>query len=263
VNGGIALKMDLYYPQNRSDSMPVVVYLHGGAWEFGTKLSEGGIVDFNPLLMHGYVIASVDYRLAPQFKFPAQIDDVKCSIRSLRAHAGDYHIDPQRIGVWGASAGAHLAALLGVTDKSAGFDNAGGYTDQSSAVQAVVDMFGPTDLLQPGFVPNTNDIAQAVFGVPAHSPSPVLKRASPVTYVGPGDAPFLVIHGAEDTVVPLSQSTEFVDRLHKAGDAAILVVVQNAGHGLAPTEQGMMTPSPTQVLTMITDFFNSDLQKKT
>ncbi len=259
--GKIALKMDLYYPKTRAASMPVVLYLHGGAWEFGTKLSSGGIVNFSPLLERGFVIASADYRLAPPDKFPAQIYDVKCAVRSLRARAGQYNIDPQRIGVWGASAGAHLAMLLGVTDRSAGFEGDEGYGDQSSRVQAVVDMFGPADLTAPGFVQNTQGISQAVFGVPANSSSDVLKKASPITYVSKDDPPFLVVQGAQDTVVPLSQSREFVARLKAAGVPVIFIVVRNAGHGLAPTEQGPMTPNPVAVLGSVADFFTATLRK--
>ena len=97
------------------------------------------------LTARGYVVAAIDYRLAPQYKWPAQIEDVKCAVRYLRTNAATYGIDPSRIGSWGESSGAHLASMLGVTDPSAGFEGKEGKLDQSTTVQVVVDMCGPTD----------------------------------------------------------------------------------------------------------------------
>jgi hypothetical protein len=184
---GVALQMDVYQPETGEGARPAVLFLHAGAWVMGDKLNTGGIVDFGELLQRGYVVASIDYGLPPDFTFPAQLQNAQCAVRYLRAEAGKHNIDPQRIAVWGASAGGHLAALLGVVDEGAGFAPAGGHEEQSSRVQAVVDLFGPADLQQPAFVPNTDEIARAVFGAEGAGPSPALERASPVTYVSVDD----------------------------------------------------------------------------
>src|SRR5512140_2368186 len=134
-------KMDLYFP-GAGGPWPVVAYVHGGGWRYGDK-SEAGLLAAG-MTARGYLVASINYRLYPAGKFPDMIEDVKCAVRSLRAHAGQYNLDPARIAAVGISAGGHLVALLGTADKSAGWD-VGEYLDQSSRVQAVVAMAAPTD----------------------------------------------------------------------------------------------------------------------
>ena len=130
---------------------PAAIYIHGGAWVSGDHTTGGFIIDeIGPALnADGFVVMSIDYRLGPQAQWPAQIEDAKCAVRYLRANAGLLHVDPAEIGVWGHSAGGHLAALVGTAGPSAGWD-VGQYTNESSAVQAVVDMAGPSDLLSVG-----------------------------------------------------------------------------------------------------------------
>ena len=146
TNDGVALKMDVHYPHAMSKPAPVAVYVHGGSWSSGSKSDSIGMTDVPELLARGYLVASVDYRYAPQWKFPAQIHDVKCAIRFLRANATRFNLDPNRIGAWGHSAGGHLVTLLGTTDTRDGFEGSREYADQSSRVQAVVDMCGRADL---------------------------------------------------------------------------------------------------------------------
>ncbi len=135
---GIVLKMDLYLPsRSTTKPAPVAVNIHGGSWSFGDKTKSENQPEIDELVARGYMVAAVNYRLAPAYKFPAQIEDVKCAIRFLRAHAADYALDPKHIGAFGCSAGGHLAAMLGVTDASDGFER-GAYLDQSSRVHAVV-----------------------------------------------------------------------------------------------------------------------------
>ena len=166
-------------------------------------------------------------------------------MRSLRAHADEYNLDPDRIGVWGGSAGGHLAAMLGTTDKNAGFD-VGEYLDQSSRVQAVVDMFGPADLTVP--FEGGYESARRVFdGFDA-------ARASPVTYVSADDPPFLILHGTEDELVPLEQSQILLARLQAAGVPAELVIVANAAHGFTPAPGGI-SPSRREISQRVVDFF--------
>jgi len=254
---GVALKMDVYFPPKaQSAPLPVTVYVHGGAWVGGDKESGAGMLALDELRGRGYLVVAINYRLAPQYKFPAQIEDVKCAIRHLRANAATYGLDPQRIGVWGGSAGGHLVALLGTTDTSAGLEGQGGYAAQSSRVQAVVDLFGPADL--PAFADDMGNGAQVVFGATSKD-DPVLVRASPVTYVSPDDPPFLILHGDKDEVVPLSQSQILYARLQAAGVPATLVVVQNAGHGFQPAG-GAISPTRAELARMIADFFDQKLK---
>lgn len=254
---GVALTMDVYYPASAGGPVPVVVYVHGGGWTSGDKSSGEGSRYLPVLAERGYLGVAVNYRLAPEHKFPAQIEDVKCAIRFLRAHAAEYGLDPNRIGAMGGSAGGHLVSLLGLTDTSAGWDTSGGYTDQSSRVQAVVDMFGPSDLTQE-FDGADDRIERQVFGVTDKS-SPILAQASPVTHVSSDDPPFLLLHGEQDDLVPPSQSQELYDRLTAAGVPATLVMVRNAGHSFAPVG-GAISPTHEEIEATILAFFDETLR---
>ena len=254
---GIAQKMNVFYPRQLNDKpMPIAVYVHGGGWTAGDKGSGAGSVDMQELLARGYIVASLDYRLAPQYKWPSQITDVKCAIRHLRANAALYHLDPNRIGVWGGSAGGHLVAMLGTTDARAGFD-VGEYLEQSSRVQVVVDLFGPADL--PAMLTGRAAmVAQMVFGATSDN-DPILVRASPVTYITPDDPPFLILHGDKDVVVPLEQSQILYDKLKASGVNATFVIVKNAGHSFTPSG-GAISPTRAELSKMIADFFDKFLK---
>ncbi len=251
VADGVPLKLDLYYPDRADGPLPLVVYVHGGGWTSGDKSGGAGARDIPPLRERGYLVAAINYRLAPRFKFPAQIEDVKCAIRSLRAHAGEWGLDPGRIGVWGGSAGGHLVALLGTLDEGV-FEGSGGYPEYSSRVQAVVDMFGPADLTQL-FAGASSQKLEEVFGTTDRN-SEIVRQASPVSWVSSDDPPFLILHGERDTLVPPSQSQELYDRLREAGVPATLVIVKNAGHGFAPVG-GPIEPSREELSRLIADFF--------
>jgi len=255
--GSVALKLDIYYPKSATEAVPAVVYVHGGAWIQGDKAIGAGANEIPELVNRGFLVVSVDYRLAPQHKWPAQIEDVKCAIRFLRAHAAEYGINPQRIGAWGGSAGGHLVAMLGTTDASVGLEGTGGYAEESSRVQAVVDMFGPADLsvLFRGY---RGDLLEQVFGT-ADPNSQIARLASPVTYVSADDPPFLILQGDKDNVVPLEQSQILYDRLLAGGVPASMVVVKNAGHGFIPSG-GTMSPSRSEITTLVADFFEEYLK---
>jgi len=256
--GGVALTMNIFLPQTGAGPHPAAVMVHGGGWEHGDAGSPNRLSPVESgLVSQGFVVASLNYRLAPQYLWPAQIEDVKCAIRYLRAEAATYAIDTTRIGAWGSSAGGHLVSMLGTVGPSAGYD-VGQYLDQSSAVQAVVDEWGPADLTGAGWGPAGTQAITQVFGVAPGQASPVLRAASPVSYVAAGDPPFLIIQGAQDSTVPPSQSQEFAAALKSAGVPETLVMVQNAGHGLVPTG-GVPTPSVSQVNHMIVSFFVTHL----
>ncbi|HEX3567905.1 MAG TPA: alpha/beta hydrolase [Acidimicrobiales bacterium] len=264
TNGGETLSLVLYHPSAvPKGPVPVVVYFHGGGWEGGTPFvapgTQIGDVESN-LVNHGWDFATVEYRLAPQWSWPAQIVDAKCAIRYLRASATFLHIDSSRIGVIGESAGGQLAALTGLADQTAGFD-VGQYVDQSSKVQAVVDEYGPADLAAPDWLssPIAPEVNQVVFGVAPGGDTAALTAASPVTYVAPGAPPFLVVQGADDTVVAPAQSTDLVDRLTAAHDEARLVMVKGAGHGLDQVGAVPIDPDLETVASDVSSFFFSKL----
>lgn len=245
--GGVELKMDAYFPDDRSQPVPVVVYVHGGGWAAGDKHGGPGPGYTVSLLQNGFAVFSINYRLAPEFLFPAMIQDVKCAIRSIRAHAAQYGIDPNRIGVWGGSAGGHLVALLGTSDESAGFD-VGEYLEYSSRAQVVVDMFGPTDLTIPVSTLEQLRLIQNAFPINMYA------AGSPVTYISPDDPPFLIVHGDKDKLVPVEQSILFYDQLAAQNVPATLVIVKNAGHGFNPVD-GVPDPGPMQIAQTVIAFF--------
>jgi acetyl esterase/lipase len=221
--------LDLYIPWQSGPPRPLIAYIHGGAWRTGSK-------DYCParrLVPLGYVAASIEYRFSQDAPFPAQIEDCKAAIRWLRAHARQYNIDPTRIGVWGASAGGHLVALLGVTGQVTDFD-IGPNLDQSSAVQCVVDFFGPTDFLHygdPAKLDSPGNAVDQLLGGPVATHQPLARSASPADFVTRDAAPFLILHGDRDPLVPLQQSEELSADLQKAGVECTLRVIPGAGHG--------------------------------
>lgn len=263
----IPQRMDIYTPANANANtttpMPLVEVVHGGGWTGGSKATINSITPVPEvptamlgLLAKGFIVTSIDYRLAPQYKFPDNIEDVKCSIRYLRAHAAQYHIDPNHIGLMGPSAGGHLVSLAGLAGPDAGWD-IGEYTDQSSAAQAVVDMFGPEYIGSGIGDPAISD--PAIFG----SGSQAFQSASPPTYIASTpntDPPFLILQGDKDGTVPPIHSLRFYNALLTDGQTAILQMVQNSGHGFAPMG-GAIIPSAGQISTMIVNFFLKYLGK--
>jgi len=241
---GISLRLDLYLPDRPSgESLPVVVWIHGGGWRAGSK--ERTIAP--RVLGDEYVVASIDYRLSQQAVFPAQIHDCKAAVRWLRAHAGIYRIDPDRIGVWGSSAGGHLVALLGTSTGVAELEGAvGEHLDQSSAVQAVCDFYGPTDLTV--MIGQTSAIDHGgadspeglLLGGPVAEHPELAALASPVTHVDSSDPPFLIVHGDADRTVPYEQSVALHQALAAAGVDATLHIVGRAGHGGFPPEVNLL-----------------------
>jgi acetyl esterase/lipase len=254
--GGVVLKMDIYYPQKAEGAAPAILYVHGGAWTKGSKDPGPAINDVRMLQQRGYLVASIDYRLAPRYKFPAQIEDVKCAVRFLRANAAVYGIDGDRIGAMGGSAGGHLVSLLGLSGDQ-DFNTSGGNAGQSVRVQAVVDMYGPSDIsVVPGGV--DRGLLMQVFGASDRGAA-VVRQASPVSYVSADDPPFLIIHGEKDPLVPVGQSELLYAALKAAGVPVELLKVKNAGHGLVPSN-GAVTPSRIEIMKKIGDFFDRNLK---
>lgn len=206
------LRLDLLRLRGQAPGRrPAVMHLHGGAWMMFSKWPVANVF----LARAGFMTVSVDYRLAPGAVFPAQLHDVKTAVRWLRAHADAYGIDPDRIGVWGVSAGGHLAGLLGTTAGQPDFEGAeGGWAEESSEVQAVGNVCGVMDFLDPAMPFGPEPFA--LFGAPLAERPDLAVRASPVTHASAYAAPFLHLHGRQDGEVPVSQ----VRRMHAALSAA-------------------------------------------
>lgn len=244
---------------------PAVLYVHGGGWFLGSRQVSGPGANLagqdgalfvplrDELSRRGFVVAAIDYRLVPLHPWPDQIEDAKCAVRFLRAEAHRLGVDPNRIGTWGSSAGGQLVAMLGTAGPSAGFD-VGQYADQSSRVQAVVDMFGPTNLNQMG---DSNWFGQNVMKIAFGRASSAEKTAaSPVSSVRPEDPPFLILHGSDDVLVRPHHSRDLAERLQADGVPATLVMVQHTGHSVdTPGQQ----PGAADVTAMVADFFSRTL----
>ncbi len=244
-------RLDLYLPEQAEGRLPLIVWIHGGAWLGGSKEGCPAV----PFVSKGYAAASINYRLSQHAVFPAQIEDCKAAIRWLRANAAKYRLDADHIGVWGASAGGHLVAMLGTTGAVKELEATGGNLDQSSRVQCVVDWFGPSDLLtMPGSHDNPGLPESRLIGGPVQENKEKARKASPVTYVSKDSAPFLIMHGDQDNLVPLSQSEELAAVLKKIGMEVTLQVIQGNGHG----GPGFGSPESRKV---IEEFFAKHLGK--
>ena len=250
------LLLDLYVPEQAPEGpLPLVVWIHGGGWRGGSK----NRCPASFFAADGYIVASVDYRLTGEATFPAQIFDCKAAIRWLRAHAAQYHIDPDRVGVWGSSAGGHLVALLGTSGDVKALEGDLGSPDQSSRVQAVCDWFGPTDFLtmrqqaseqRRQRDPGRPSAELLLIGGTIEERPGLAMMASPVTYVSEDDPPFLIAHGDADPTVPPQQSRLFHEALRQAGVDSELLMLEGEGHGFR-------SPEPRQAAIA---FFNRTLK---
>jgi acetyl esterase/lipase len=230
---GEELKLDIAVPVGKEGPFPAVVCIHGGGWVGGDRAQMARTIEV--LAERGFVALSPDYRLAPKHRFPAPIEDCKCAVRWLRANAKSYGVDPDRIGALGFSAGAHLACLLGVTEKDDGLEGEGGYAEQPSTVQAVVSFFGPTDLVG-GTWSKTVEEQNLIplLGGRKTEKEELYRKASPVTYAAVKDRrypPFLFFHGDKDEIVSPEQSRLLCGKLQAAGGAAAVEIVEGEGHG--------------------------------
>lgn len=226
--GHVRQKLDLYLPARADGPLPVVVWIHGGAWLGGSKEGCPAV----PLTAKGYAVASINYRLSQHAVYPAQIEDCKAAIRWLRANAKKYGFDPEHIGVWGASAGGHLVALLGNSGDVKDLEGKDGNLDQSSRVQCVVDWFGPTDFTKFRGSHDNPDAPEAkLIGGPVRQKQEAAAKANPITYVTKDDPPFLIMHGEDDNVVPINQSELLDEALRKAGVPSTFIRIPGNGHG--------------------------------
>lgn len=253
VNGQ-SLRLDLYRPLQMQKKLPVIVWLYGGGWKYGSKR-------FCPIAHFAtqqVAIVSVDYRLDDVAKFPAQLHDCKGAIRWLRANAARYNLDAEHLGVFGISAGGHLAALLGTTmDNPKMEGDVGGNLNFSSQVQCVCAFYPPTDLnrlvADPKSRNDANGMVALLIGGAMNQNVERANFASPIFYVSSNAAPFFLMHGGADTLVPPEQSQIFYEALKKAGVEAHLEIIPGKGHGIF---------APPAVAVEIENFFQRHLQEK-
>ncbi len=264
AGGDPAQRLDIYYPSQKPiGRLPLIVHIHGGGWMGGSKYP----CDVRRMTTQGYVVASIEYRFSQVAKFPAQIQDCQAAIRWLRANADRYHIDPEKVGVIGGSAGGHLSALVGVTGGKKAFDAIGGNEDRSDAVQCVCDVFGPKNFAsvmeQAESDKNVKNIFK--FNTPGDPYSELIganlsdkaktSSVSPITYVDRNSPPILMLHGTHDALVPFAQSEEFEDAMKKNGAPVWLQKFPGGGHG------GGVFGKP-EVIQLIASFFDKHLKGK-
>jgi acetyl esterase/lipase len=238
------LRLDLHVPDDRGGPLPVIVYASGGGWRIVSK--NYSVWRF--LLAEGYAVASVEYRVSDEAKFPAPLHDVNAAIRWVRANAEKYNLDPNRVAGWGSSAGAYLLSLAAVTNGMSEFEgNVGEHSEQPSVLACVIDHYGPSDLN--AMPEDTNSVPNVIEPMgTAVSPETLLlgylpadrpadaARASVVTYVKKDVPPFLIMHGDADTRLGIGQSKRFYDALKHAGADAEFHPLPGANHGGPPFE---------------------------
>ncbi len=233
---GKPLLLDLRIPDSPGPH-PVIIYLHSGAWISGDRTGGPAIRQAS----RGYAVASIEYRLAPQYVWPAQVEDAKAAVRWVRANAARFKLDPDRVGLFGTSAGGHIGAVLGTSGGEASLEGMQlGNPQFSSRVKAVIDFYGPTDLLtledqKLPCIPLDGNASymppSLLMGCPVQSCKEKTATANPITYVTPDDPPFLIMHGMLDCLVPFQQSVLLHTALELKGIDTTLVLIPAGEHG--------------------------------
>jgi acetyl esterase/lipase len=258
-----AQTLDLYVPQNSPKPLPLLIYIHGGAWTGGDKKSCPPLLFVND----GYAAASLEYRFSNKAKFPAQIQDCQAAIRFLRGNAKKYNLDVDHFGVGGESAGGHLAALIGTSGGTHAFAPIGGYLDQSDRVQAVCDLFGPANfmtVIQQGNANAEKHLPKweqwqggrgysVLIGAETGVDVEKSEAVSPIHYVSKSTPPFLIYHGTYDQLVPFAQSEELAAKLKENGVEVLLQPFANMEHS------GPIYWTPP-ALKLVKAFFDKHLQ---
>lgn len=228
------LHLDIVRPKDPPQPLPAIVWIHGGGWRLQDRTASPDLAKH--FASAGYVMVSIDYRLAPDTIHPGQLLDVRRAVRWLRSNAAEHCVDPDRIGLWGSSAGGHLAALAGIHSSTLCLEHEEA-SSVSSAVHAVVDGYGPSDL--PALVDLSSPSSESekrspeasLLGGPIRDNLAAAYDASPARVAKGSTPPFLVMHGSEDTMVPFHQSVTLYESLASYGNDVILYLVDGFGHG--------------------------------
>lgn len=218
--------MNVVRPSQNSAALPVVICIHGGGWAAGNK--NDMLQMCYGLAALGYAAVSIEYRFAPKFNYPVQLDDVRAALKYVRSHAKELNIDPSRIGAIGGSAGGHLALLLAETSEDGKFLT--GEAGEKKALRAAASLAGPTDLTAK-LPPAAISIANSFIGKTLVDDRAAFQEASPIYHLSKNCAPLLLVHGDKDELVPYDQATSMIEACKKAGVPAQLFTLHNAGHG--------------------------------
>ncbi len=271
VNGFRPLRLDLYR-KSAAGPRPLVIYVHGGGWVGGHTRQAGAIADFPAALAglaaEGFVVASLEYRLAGEAPHPAQLQDVRAAVRFLKANAARYGIDPSRIALWGGSAGGHLAALAATSCRDASLDPAPrpGQTAApagDTCVQAAAIWYGVFDFApilarqaQPGAPAAENQLLRCT---PATCAAERVAAASPAHYFSRNDPPFLLIHGINDRTVPVEQSRLAEAGLKANGVPVKAIFIPGVDHSFIAPDAATTHAATMTAVNATFDFFHSAL----
>jgi acetyl esterase/lipase len=251
--------VDIYVPSTPGPH-PLVLYIHGGGWMGGHTRHSGALADFPKVLAslaaEGFTVASLEYRLSGEARFPAQLQDANAALRFLAAHAREYRIDPARIGLWGGSAGGHLAALTGVACHNTSLDpkSAG-----DPCASAVVTWYGVYDFAAMNATPDGNAAGGKLLGCEGPCPADKIASVSPVTYINARSPAFLLIHGESDKTVPVAQSHLGEAALRKAGVPVRAIYIPGVDHSFIGTSAESTREATLRATNATFDFFHAKL----
>ena len=253
--------LDIYRPATPGPH-PLVLYIHGGGWIAGHTRHSGAFADFPGVLAalaaEGFTVASLEYRLSGEARFPAQLQDVHAALRFLVAHAARYRLDPSRIALWGGSAGGHLAALAALTCRNTALDPAAAH---DPCARAAAIWYGVFDFKGMAATNNGNEAARKLLGCADACPDDRIAAVSPASYIGPDAPAFLLIHGEDDHTVPAAQSHAAQAALKAAGDRVRAIYIPGVDHSFIGK-----TPQATRAASLLAanatfDFFHQELKK--
>ena len=251
--------VDIYVPPTPGPH-PLVLYIHGGGWLAGHTRHAGALADFPKVLAsfaaEGFTVASLEYRLSGEARFPAQLQDANAALRFLRGHAREYRIDPTRVGLWGGSAGGHLAALTGVTCRNPQLDPKAA-TD--ACVQAVATWYGVYDFAGMPATPDGNAAGGKLLSCDQACPADKVRSVSPVTYIGAADPPFLLIHGMDDRTVLVVQSHLGEAALRRAGVPVEAIYLSGVDHSFIGKTPQATREATLRAINATFDFFHAKL----
>lgn len=258
--------VDIYMPSRDVGPKPLILHVHGGGWVAGHTRHSGALSNFPAVLAklasEGFVVASLEYRLANEAKFPAQVQDARAALRFLKNNADKYGIDKTKTGIWGGSAGGHLTALTALSCGDASLDVEGKtYEEGSECAQAAVTWYGVFDfgVLAAGRPDDVDGAASRLLGCEGSCQKEAYAKASPVTYIDSNDPPMLLIHGEKDGVVPVAQSRLAEQKLKSAGVTVESLYIPGVDHSLIGSTYQQTTQATLKTINATFDFFHKVL----